>query len=67
MKRKTMSKKGALVLSVVWTVITILWAVTAFLRTFDGAGEIDVLTIITLLVCAVACVSHWYRYANHSE
>lgn len=67
MKRKTRSRKGALVLSVVWTVITLLWAVTAFWRTFAGAGEIDVLTIITLLACAAVCVSHWYRYANYSE
>ena len=67
MKRKKMSKKGVLSMAVLWTVATVLWAATAFWRTFEGADGIDVLTILTLLATAAASIANWYRYANYSE
>ena len=67
MKRKKTSRKTELALAVLWTFITALWAVTAFVRTFAGEGGIDGLTIVVLLVTAVASILRWYRYANWTE
>ncbi len=62
---KKANRKTERNLAVLWTVVTVMWAVTAVLRTRDG--NVDVLTILVLVVTAVAAISRWYRYATWKE
>ncbi len=67
MDEKRRLERGMLLLAVLWTVLTAVWAVVFFtwlaLREFAPAA-MGAIGAAALAVCAVFCVLWWRRYLN---